>query len=221
MPAIRLDEVFAAGKVVPRSDPRPDADLLTQFLADDDGAFEALVVRYTPTLRAVCRGWLAAPADVDDAVQATFLILVRRAGAIRSRAALGGWLCGVAENVSRRLKGRTRRFAPLPDDVPARAKADDGTAELVSVEVARLPEKYRRPVQLCYLGGLTTAEAADRLGWPRGTVLTRLARAKKQLCGRLIARGAAPGVLMAVVGGQAPAAAAWQVWGRCGRPAGC
>jgi RNA polymerase sigma factor (sigma-70 family) len=213
VPAIRLDEVFAAGKAVPRSDPRPDADLLTQFLAGDDGAFEALVVRYTPTLRAACRGWLAAPADIDDAVQATFLILVRRANAIRSRAALGGWLCGVAENVSRRLKGQMRRHAPLPDDVPARARADDGTAELVAVEVARLPEKYRRPVQLCYFGGLTTAEAAERLGWPRNTVLTRLARAKKQLYGRLLARGAAPGALATIAATRAVAPAAWQVWG--------
>ena len=213
MPALRLDEVFAAGKVLPHADPRPDADLLTHFLAGDDAAFEALVVRYTPTLRAVCRGWLAAPADVDDAVQATFLILVRRATAIRRRAALGGWLCGVAENVSRRLKGQMRRHAPLPDDVPARATADDGTAELVAVEVARLPEKYRRPVQLCYFGGLTTAEAAERLGWPRNTVLTRLARAKKQLYGRLLARGAAPGALATVAATRGAAPAAWQVWG--------
>ncbi|HVK09734.1 MAG TPA: RNA polymerase sigma factor [Gemmataceae bacterium] len=213
MPAIRLDEVFAARRAAPRSDPRPDADLLTRFLAGDDAAFEALVVRYTPTLRAVCRGWLPAPADVDDAVQATFLVLVRRAGAIRSRAALGGWLCRVAENVARRLKGQMKRHAPLPDDVPARSRADDGTAELVAVEVARLPEKYRRPVQLCYLGGLTTAEAAERLGWPRGTVLTRLARAKKQLHARLLARGAAPGALAAVAAARGAAPAAWQVWG--------
>jgi RNA polymerase sigma factor (sigma-70 family) len=215
MAATRVDGVFAAGRLPARPDPRADADLLSRFLDQrDDAAFEALVARHTPALRAVARAWLREAADVDDAVQATFLVLVRRAAAIRSRAALGAWLCRVAENVARRLKGQAARTTPLDHDPPSRAApADDGVREAVTREVARLPEKYRRPVQLCYLGGLTTAQAAERLGWPRGTVLTRLDRAKKRLRRRLAARGAALSALAAAAATRAPALNPWRVWG--------
>ncbi|HKB06303.1 MAG TPA: sigma-70 family RNA polymerase sigma factor [Gemmataceae bacterium] len=215
MPATRLDGVFAAGVTLPRPDPRPDADLLTRFLDDrDDTAFEALVARHTPALRAVCRGWLRDPTDVDDAVQATFLVLVRRAASIRNRVVLGVWLCAVAENVARRLKAQLARTTPLEHDVPGRPQLpNDGTAELVAEEVTRLPEKYRRPVQLCYLAGLTTVQAAEQLGWPKGTVLTRLDRAKKQLHRRLLARGAAPAVLASYLTSRATAINPWWVWG--------
>src|SRR5262249_10936048 len=191
----------------PRPDSRPDADLLTRFLDDrDDAAFEALVARHTPALRAVARGWLRAPADVDDAVQAAFLVLVKRAAAIRDRAVLGCWLCRVAWNVARRLKDQLSRTSTLEHDVPGRPdQTNDGTVELVNQEVTRLPEKYRRPVQMCYLAGMTTTQAAERLGWPKGTVLTRLDRAKKQLHRRLLARGAAPAVLAGFVAARAPA----------------
>src|SRR5262245_28064221 len=152
------------GLVLPfrRRDARPDAELLTRFLEDrDEAAFEALLARHAPGVRAACRGWLRAAADVDDAAQATFLVLALRAGAIRDRAAVGRWLYGVAGNVARRLRRRLDRSRPLPDEVPATAPApDDGLRDLLAEEVARLPEKYRLPVQLCYAAGLTTAEAA-------------------------------------------------------------
>jgi RNA polymerase sigma factor (sigma-70 family) len=184
----------------------PDAELLARFLdGRDEAAFEALVVRHAPAVRAACRGWLRSAADIDDAAQATFLVLVRRAGSIRDRAALGRWLYRVADNVARRLRQR-RTPAPLPADVPGREPIDDGDLrDLLAAEVARLPEKYRLPVQLCYWAGLSTAEAAGRLGWPRGTVLTRLAGARDRLRRRLVRQGLGPAAVGAVAATAAPA----------------
>jgi RNA polymerase sigma factor (sigma-70 family) len=208
MPPARLDAALEAALRSRRWDPRSDAELLTRFLdGGDEAAFEALLVRHTPAVRAACRGWLRSAADVDDAAQATFLVLVQRAGSIRDRAALGRWLYRVAANVARRLHRQRRTSCPLPEDVPGpEPAAPDDLRDLLAEEVARLPEKYRLPVQLCYWAGLTTAEAAQRLGWPRGTVLTRLAWARRRLQKCLARRGLAPPVLAGlVVGTAAPA----------------
>src|SRR5204862_9872 len=133
----------------------------------------------------------------------TFLVLVQRARSIRDRAAVGRWLYRVAANIARRLR-RQRPTCPLPAEVPAPAPAgDDDLRDLLAEEIARLPEKYRLPVQLCYAAGLTTAEAAGRLGWPKGTVLTRLAWARQRLQKTLTRRGVAPVVLAGLA---APAA---------------
>jgi RNA polymerase sigma factor (sigma-70 family) len=201
MPPARLDTLLGATLSFLRRDPRSDAELLTRFLNDrDETAFEALLVRHVPAVRAACRGWLRSAADIDDATQATFLVLVQRAGSIRNRAALGQWLYGVAANVARRLRRQRATFYPVPEDLPGRAPPDnDGLADLLAEEVARLPEKYRLPVQLCYWAGLTTAEAAQRLGWPKGTVLTRLAWARGRLQKCLARRGVSPAVLAGLV----------------------
>ncbi len=190
MPANRLDAVLRVAVSFARQDPRPDAELLTCFLEQrDQAAFEALLARHTPAVRAACRGWLRSSADVDDAAQATFLVMVQRAATLRNRAALGVWLCRVAVNVARRL-GRQKASLPLPPDVAGQdLPAPDDTGDLLAEEVARLPEKYRLPVQLCYSAGLTATEAARYLGWPRGTVLTRLAWARKRLRQSLARRG--------------------------------
>ena len=88
----------------PTADPRPDAVLLARFtLHADEGAFAAVVTRHTPLVRAVCGSWLRCKADIDDAAQATFLVLVRRADAIRDPAKLAAWLCRTAALVARRL----------------------------------------------------------------------------------------------------------------------
>jgi RNA polymerase sigma factor (sigma-70 family) len=197
MPPPRLDRIFGAALASPRWDTRADAELLARFLDHrDESAFEALVVRHTPAVRAACRGWLRAEADIDDAAQATFLVLVRRAGTIRDRAALSRWLYRVAVNVARRLRTQQKASRPLPDDLPGREQAPyDGLRDLLAEEVARLPEKYRLPVHLCYSAGLTTAEAARRLGWPKGTVLTRLAQARQRLQKTLTRCGVAPAAL--------------------------
>ncbi len=173
-----------------RRDARSDAELLTAYLErHDEAAFEVLLLRHTPAVRVTCRGWLRSPADIDDAAQATFLVMVQRAGSIRDRAALGHWLCRVAANVARSSCRRQKATAPLPEDLAGRPPADDGLRDLLAEEVGRLPEKYRMPVQLCYGVGLTTDAAAQRLGWPRGTVLTRLAWARKRLQKNLARHG--------------------------------
>src|SRR5262249_49180154 len=186
----------AATPLLPRA-PRSDRELLARFLGSgDETAFEALLVRPAPAVRAACRGWLRSAADIDDAAQATFLVLVQRAGSIRDRAALGRWLYGVAANVARRLRRQHKASHPLPEDLPASEPPSvDGRCDLLAEEVTRLPEEYRLPVQLCYFAGLTTAEAAQRLGLPKGTVLTRLAWARERLQKCLARRGLAPAVV--------------------------
>jgi RNA polymerase sigma factor (sigma-70 family) len=205
MAATRLDGMLGATLHLLQRDPRPDAELLAGFLNDgDQNAFEALLVRHTPAVRAACRGWLRAASDIDDAAQATFLVLVQRARSIRNRTALGRWLYGVAANVARRLRRRQRALRPVPEDLPGRAPAGDADLrDVLAAEVAGLPEKYRLPVQLCYWAGLTTTEAAQRLGWARGTVLTRLAWARDRLRKRLVRRGLAPVAVLAGLAGTA------------------
>jgi RNA polymerase sigma factor (sigma-70 family) len=197
MAPARLDSIFGAALSILRLDPRSDEDLLARFLEErDDSAFETLVMRHTPAVRAACRGWLRSPADIDDAAQATFLVLVQRARSIRYRHAIGRWLYGVAAKVARRLREQQRSVSLVPENLPSRDLAVwDDESDLVAEVVARLPEKYRLPVQLCYAAGLTTAEAASRLGWPKGTVLTRLAWARKRLRKDLTRRGLAPALV--------------------------
>ncbi|MDB5309555.1 MAG: sigW 3 [Gemmataceae bacterium] len=201
--------------------PSADADLLTRFLdAHDEAAFEVLVARHLPAVRAVCRSLLRDPNDVDDATQATFLVLVRRAAAVRNRNALGGWLCRVAWRTANRLRAaNVRRAAGRipgldPDATPARPTPSDGgdvdVATVLEDEVRLLPEKYRLAVLTCYAGGTPTAEAAARLGWPKGTLLTRLAWARRRLRDRLARRGVtlAGGFVGAFAARSGPAGAA-------------
>jgi hypothetical protein len=117
----------------------------------------------------------------------------------------------VAANVARRLRQQRAHSRPLPAEVPGYEPDPPGDLrDLLAEEVARLPEKYRLPVQLCYWAGLTTAEAAQRLGWPKGTVLTRLAWARQRLRKSLTRRGVAPALVPGVALAPAPAAsAAW------------
>jgi RNA polymerase sigma factor (sigma-70 family) len=207
MPPARLESLLGAATAFRRWDLRSDAELLARFMDQrDETAFEVLLVRHTPAVRAACQGWLRSTADIDDAAQATFLVLVQRARSIRNRAALGPWLYGVAANVARRLRQRRPTLLAAPLDVPGRELAGDGELrELLAEEVGRLPEKYRLPVQLCYWAGLSTAEAAQRLGWPKGTVLTRLAWARKRLQKCLTGRGVSPVVLVGLAATAAPA----------------
>lgn len=211
MPANRLDSLLGTALSFRRWDPRSDAELLGRFLDQrDEAAFETLLLRHTPGVRAACRGWLRSASDIDDAAQATFLVLVQRARSIRDRGALGRWLYGVAVNVARRLRQQATRAGSLPDDLPQREPTKDSDLQdLLATEVARLPEKYRLPVQLAYWGGLTTVETAERLGWPKGTVLTRLAWARKYLQKSLARHGVAPAALAGLTLTTMPAKSAW------------
>src|SRR5262245_48373365 len=184
-----------------------DADLLGRFVDSRDGlAFELLVRRHAPMVWNVCRRVLHADADAEDAFQAVFLTLVRKAHTIGRRASVASWLHRVAHRVAveagRQAARRSAREVPVVEDHLTRPGDDAAWRELRSVldeELCRLPEKYRAPVVLCYLQGMSNAEAARALGCPSGTVVTRLAWARSRLRKRLTRRGlsASAGLLAA------------------------
>jgi RNA polymerase sigma factor (sigma-70 family) len=174
-----------------------DAQLLERFVCRrDQAAFEVLVWRHGPMVLGVCRRVLRHEQDAEDAFQAAFLVLVRKAASIGARQAVGSWLYRVAYRVAVRAKvlaqKRAARQTQLDDAPAARPAADPAWSDLRPVldeEVSRLPEKYRAPFVLCYLGGKTNEEAARDLGCPKGTVLSRLAWARQRLRARLTRRG--------------------------------
>jgi len=177
---------------------RTDGALLDRFIAQrDETAFEALVQRHGRMVLGVCQSFLHNSADAEDAFQATFLVLVRGAGAVRKRNSLSSWLYGVACRTSLRLRTTAARQRSRDKQVAAMSKADftDTTADshdllpVMNEEVNRLPAKYRAPLVLCYLEGKTTDETAQELGWPRGTVSIRLTRGRDLLRTRLSRRG--------------------------------
>lgn len=170
-----------------------ERQVLARFVERRDSvAFEAIVARHGPMVLSVCRQLLRDVNDVDDAFQATFVILIKKADSLRQPDRLGPWLYGVAHRVAYRARTR-RRTADLKDDIaappPDRAVNDREQLDALHDEVHLLPEKYRVPVVLCYLEGLTHDEAAARLGWPVGTIHGRLSRARDRLRIRLTRRG--------------------------------
>lgn len=186
----------------------PDEELLARFAADrDEAAFGELVRRHGPAVYREClRG--AGSDAADDAFQATFLILARRAGRLDRPDRLAGWLFGVASRVARRARrqlarrrSRERPVAELPDAAAPAAGSADWQA-VVHEELSRLPADYRAAVVLCDLEGHPRREAARLLGVPDGTLSNRLARARAMLGRRLLRRGVGPGRLAvaAVVG---------------------
>lgn len=173
-----------------------DAELLEQFLTRrSESAFESLVWRHGPVVLGVCRRVLASVQDVEDAFQATFLVLARKGASIGRREALAAWLYQTAYRVALRARTITSRHPPhhpLPDDLAGVEPSDVQGREvqpLLDEEILRLPRKYRVPIVLCYFEGLTTEEAARRLQCPRGTVNSRLAWARQRLRARLTRRG--------------------------------
>lgn len=176
---------------------RPDHDYSDRTLVDrfaqsrDERAFAELVRRHGPMVLGVCRRVLRHAADADDAFQATFLILIRRAAVIRDPDRLGPWLFGVAWRTANKLRTVRRPGFPLPDDVAGPDAAPADWPVELDAAIARLPEKYRTPVVLCHLQGLSAAEAAQRLGCPAATITTRLFRARSTLRRRLAAAGLA------------------------------
>ena len=192
-PAIR-DYLRAAAGTDPAG--AADADLVARFARSrDETAFELLVWRHAGLVHRVCRSVLGDHHAAEDAAQATFLALARKAGTITGRGAVVGWLYRVARRTSVRLARQRARLAEASDHLdrlpaaapPGGPEPDDVAA--VCAEVDRLPERYRVPVLLCFFEGLTHAEAARRTGWPVGTVAGRLARAKDLLARRLTRRG--------------------------------
>jgi len=180
---------------------RTDSQLLDLFVRQrDQEAFALLINRHGPMVLGVCRRVLRNPADVDDAFQAAFLVLARKAAIISTRDLLAQWLYGVAYNTARRLQRANSRRAirerPLAEVTePSVEGGPDLRAELIAIldeELSRLPERYRLPIVLCDLEGTTRKEAARMLRCPEGTIAGRLARARTLLASRLTSRGVAP-----------------------------
>jgi RNA polymerase sigma factor (sigma-70 family) len=175
----------------------PDAELLDRFATRRDAdAFTALLRRHGPMVLGVCRRLLPDAHDAEDAFQATFLVLVRRAHSLGTPELLGNWLYGVAYRIALKAKAdaarRRTRERRLTEGAAAESAPDLAWADLRPVldeEVSRLPARYRAPFVLCYLDGKTNEEAARLLGCPKGTVLSRLAWARRRLRARLTRRG--------------------------------
>jgi RNA polymerase sigma factor (sigma-70 family) len=170
-----------------------DGQLLECYLAGrDEGAFEGLLRRHGPMVLSVCRRILGNAADAEDAFQATFLVLVRKASSISPREMIGNWLYGVAYRTSMKAKvmnakrrTKERRAKDLPRTAVSEEEVWQELQPLLDQELNRLPDKYRVPVVLCELEGRPRQEVARQLGWPPGTLSCRLARAKALLAKRL------------------------------------
>jgi RNA polymerase sigma factor (sigma-70 family) len=174
-----------------------DGQLLEYYLSRrDEAAFEALVRRHGPMVFGVCRRVLRHHHDSEDAFQATFLVLARKAASIVPPEMVGNWLYGVAYRTALKAKGaaakrrlRERQVSEMPD---AEAPQEDTWRDLqplLDQELSRLQDKYRVPLILCGLEGKTEKEAARQLGWPQGTLSGRLSRARVMLAKRLARRG--------------------------------
>ena len=196
-----------------------DGQLLQRFLTGCDGAeqaaFSALVERHGPMVLGVCRQVLGNPHDAQDAFQATFLVVARKAGSVHNAESLASWLHGIALRVALRDKAdRARRRVHERRCATLKAKERDNAAARsepcpeLHEEIARLPRRYREPLVLCYLEGLSSEQAALRIGCPPGTVWSRLSRARQRLRGNLVRRGVALPAALLAAGLTPPASAA-------------
>ncbi len=162
-----------------------DRELLDRFfVSQEEAAFELLVWRHHRLVLGVCGRILADANDVEDAFQATFLVLARKGKSIRQQGSLPSWLFGVARRVALEVRRGNQRLQP--SGVTLRSSCPEPGGELMrqelqgllDQELGLLPEKYRAPVVLCYLEGMTYEEASQRLGCSKGTISTRLTRAR-------------------------------------------
>ncbi len=199
----QLGALFAGGSAAGLS----DRQLLERFVAGHDpageAAFAALVARHGPMVLGICRQLLGDHQHAEDAFQAVFLVLARKARSLREPELLGNWLYGVALRTARKARGRlarrrrtevegSARYSAMPPAAPAdRELLDSEQAEVLHGEIDRLPRAFRLPLVLCYFEGLSHDEAAHRLQWPVGTVRSRLARARDKLRLKLARRGVA------------------------------
>src|SRR5438067_5564186 len=197
MPTSPLSRVIQhlAADVAPGGGGMTDGELLARFLRSrDEDALAALVRRHAPMVWGVCGRLLHNHHDAEDAFQATFLVLVRKAADVPGQA-VANWLYGVARQTAVRLRAtaakrgrRERQVVTMPEPaVPTVHDAD--LQRVVDEELSRLPDHYRGVVVLCDLEGMTRREAARQLSIPEGSVASRLARARAMLAKRLNQRG--------------------------------
>ena len=175
-----LDSVMQYLRRVALTGHRDDAHLLERFAHQgDEAAFERLVLLHGPMVLGLCQRLLRHEQDAEDAFQATFLTLARKAGTISKKESLASWLYKVAYRVACRARGGVRE---LSNRMGALEKPDgNGDADIIwrevrgmlDEEIAALPESYRRAILLCYFQGKTNEEAARLLGCPKGTVMSR------------------------------------------------
>ena len=194
----QLERLWASGTLTGLS----DSQLLGRYVdgrgrdAAAEAAFRELVHRHGPMVLAVCRQLLRHRHDADDAFQATFLVLVRKARSIRVDESLAPWLCSVAYRTARRAREIAARYRPMDAvriEEPAGPSPDDtyhfDLRPLLHEELNRLPDKFRDVIVLCHLEGKSHEEAARLLRWPIGTVSSRLSRGRRLLRSRLERRG--------------------------------
>lgn len=203
-----MTHLAAIARLVAKEE-RRDGDLLAAFLhRRDEAAFAELIRRHGPMVWGVCRRSLPDASDAEDAFQAAFLVLVRKAHQLTRQTTVGPWLYRVAawtaRNLRRKNARRLSRTVPLDDvaNVPSREPDFDLDAALIA-----LPEKYRTPLVLCHLIGLSRREAAQQLGCPEGTLSARLSRALAKLRVKLLGQDPLP-MLAAAAGGIVPASLA-------------
>jgi RNA polymerase sigma factor (sigma-70 family) len=174
-----------------------DAQLLGRYVDQrDESAFTALVYRHGSMVWGVCRRVLMNHQDAEDAFQATFLVLVRKARSVHTREKVANWLYGVAYNtalkakdVGARRKARECQVFEMPESAAACQSVWKDLAPLLDRELSNLPERYRLPIVLCDLEGRTRKEAARQLGWPEGTLSSRLSKARTALAKKLSRHG--------------------------------
>lgn len=174
-----------------------DESLLRRFTDQGDArAFEELVVRHGPMVLGVCRRMLRNSHAADDAFQATFLVLVRKATSLRQPELLGNWLYGVAYRIATRARIQSARRANHELRCPTMSETNHAQdverrelQEVLDEELNRLPREQRDLLMLCYLQGKTNAEAARLLGCPTGSISGKLAAAREKLRARMQRRG--------------------------------
>jgi RNA polymerase sigma factor (sigma-70 family) len=195
-----------------------DGQLLDDYISrGEEAALEALVRRHGPMVWGVCRRVLRNHHDAEDAFQATFLVLVRKAASIASPELLANWLYGVAHQTALRARATTatrrareRQVTEMPEPAVTDQEFLNDLQPLLDQELSRLPDKYRVAIVLCELEGKTRKEAARQLGVPEGTLAARLARGRVMLAKRLARHGLAvsSGSLAAVLAPNAASASA-------------
>jgi len=182
-----------------QADPLNDAQLLNRFIEhSDEPSFATIVRRHGSMVMGVCRRLIQNPHDAEDAFQATFLVLARKAASIAKRELLANWLYGVAfktalkaRAINMRRRTKEKQLAALPDLAAGEpAVMGDELLARLDRELSRVPEKYRVPILLCDFEGMTRKQAAALLHCPEGSLSSRLARAKAMLARRLVRNGA-------------------------------